>query len=150
MIKYHFYSSFDRDEINRIVLEHTAPLKLVSLFKMNSFIGEVKKGKITIGRIPDYNKVSNMSFFCGNIIQKKKGVKINGHFGAPIKLAIIPYAIFCIFTLLFGKLFGLFVGVIACFLLHAVQILLLSINTRSRRDIIDFLKNELKAEIQKS
>ena len=147
MIAYNFLSNLKENEISRIISERTTPLKLVSLFKMDSFIGEVNNRKITIGRTPDFYRISNISFFCGRIVPNANGVNITGHFGAPIKFMIYPYAAICIFSLLYGKLFGLFAGTVACYLFHVMQALLLSINTQSKRDIIEFIKMDLNCEM---
>jgi hypothetical protein len=58
----------------------------------------------------------------------------------------IPYLVIFFFSLSSGRLTEIVSSIIGCYLLHIIQILLLSINTKSKKDIINFLQKELNVQ----
>ena len=137
MRKYTFHSNKTVAEISSIT-NALPPINLASMYESNSFFGEVKRGRIRLGRNPN-TLFSNITFFCGKISVSENETIITGHFQAPLKLVIIPYSIICVFALIVGGATGFLAGVVACALVHILQRAFLSINTQSKKDILSFI-----------
>ncbi|MPM69799.1 hypothetical protein SDC9_116747 [bioreactor metagenome] len=143
MKKYSFQSELTEEEIATKVLA-LPHISLSAMSRANSFYGDITKDRICIGHTPN-TYFSNFTFFCGTIRATQNGTNIVGYFAPPIKMVIVPYCIVCVFMLLVGSYFGLLVGVFGCALLHLIQMLFLSINTQSKRNMLSFIANSFNS-----
>ena len=141
MKRYSFESSLKEGEITYLIA--TFPnIKFFGMTKMNSFFVTMSKNRIYIGRTPAMFN-SNFSFFCGKLKPSQNGTVITGRFAPPLKILCVPYLLMCISLTIIGEIEGL----IGCFLLHLLQMLLLSINTQSKKDILLFITNQFNSKL---
>jgi len=141
MKRYLFQSKLTEAEVSSRI-NILPQISFSTMTKANTFCGEVVNGRIHICRVPNA-LFSNFSFFCGKIVTSKNGTSIIGGFAPPIKLVIIPYCIICVLLLFFASITGFIAGIIGCFFLQLIQGFFLSINTRSKKDLISFITNSL-------
>jgi hypothetical protein len=145
MKKYSFCSKLTIAEISSKI--RTLPqISFFSMTNADSFCGDIAKNRIRIGRIPK-TMASNISFFCGKIEVSQNITYIVGHFAPPIKLVLFPYLIICGVLITVGNITGLLAGIVGCALLQLIQMLLLSVSTQSKKDIIAFITNNLNSTI---
>ena len=148
MVRYQFYSNLT---IPELALKISSLPHINSLFftKSEHFIGSTSKHRFCIGYIPNSFKTS-IVFFCGKMTPCRNGTRISGCFIPPLKIVIFPYSLNCFILLLIGDFHGLIAGIIACAFVHGLQILLLSCLSRSKNEVIHFIKNDLDSEILQS
>ena len=147
MWKYYFCSKLSIAEISSIV-NGLPKINMTAMSKQNSFYGSVKGSKFCIGRTPN-TLASNINFFCGEMIQSDCGTIVAGRFIPPLRLALFPYSVICVALVIIGGIVGLLVAFVGCLLLQCSLSLLLSINTKSKKDLLYFIADNFNAVNQK-
>ena len=153
MFLYKFVVPYNEYEIKKRILKNTKPYRLTNMSYEGNYMSEIHGNNIIIVKIPLYKKSIFTSFFCGKLLEKNNKYYIYGRFAYPFRIFLPQFVFFFAFVTILciinRNIFILCFSILGYLLMIFFSIILLNINTKAKKDILDFIQSILDAEVCK-